>query len=33
MHENNENWEKQLRTVIIDIAGLNEIFSSNPLYL
>lgn len=33
MRENNEDWEKQLRTVIIDIAGLNEIFSSNPLYL
>lgn len=33
MRENEENWEKQLKTVIIDIAGLNEIFSSNPLYL
>ena len=28
MRENNENWEKQLKTVIIEIAGLNEIFSS-----
>ena len=28
MRENNENWEKQLKTVIIEVAGLNEIFSS-----
>lgn len=33
MRENNEDWKKQLKTVIIDIAGLNEIFFSNPLYL
>lgn len=33
MRENNEDWKKQLNTVIIDVAGLNEIFSSNPLYL
>ena len=26
MKEHNENWEKQLNTVIIEIAGLNEIF-------
>lgn len=26
MRENNEDWQKQLNTVIIEIAGLNEIF-------
>lgn len=26
MRENNEDWKKQLDTVIIEIAGLNEIF-------
>jgi predicted ATP-dependent Lon-type protease len=26
MNENNEDWEKQLNTVILEIAGLNEIF-------
>lgn len=26
MREHNENWSKQLETVIIEIAGLNEIF-------
>ena len=31
--ENNEYWEKQLDTVIIEIAGLNEIFIKNPLFL
>lgn len=33
MRENNEDWQKQLNTVIIEIAGLNEIFISNPLFL
>ena len=33
MRENEEDWEKQLNTVIIEIAGLNEIFSSIPLFL
>ncbi len=33
MRENNENWQKQLNTVIIEIGGLNEIFISNPLFL
>lgn len=33
MMENEENWQKQLNTVIIEIAGLNEIFSSNPQFL
>ena len=32
MRENNENWQKQLDTVIIEIAGLNEIFHG-PLFL
>jgi len=26
MRENNENWEKQLEIVIIEIAGLKELF-------
>ena len=33
MYENNENWEKQLNTVILEIAGLNEIFIENPQFL
>lgn len=33
MRENNEEWEKQLDTVIIEIAGLGEIFSQNPAFL
>ena len=33
MRENNEHWEKQLNTVIIEIAGLNEIFISTPQFL
>ena len=32
MREHKEDWEKQLDTVIIEIAGLNEIFTS-PLFL
>ena len=33
MRENNEDWGKQLKTVIIEIAGLNEIFISTPQFL
>ena len=33
MKEHNENWEKQLNTVIIEIAGLNEIFIERPQLL
>lgn len=33
MCENNEDWEKQLNTVTIEIAGLNEIFMSKPQFL
>lgn len=33
MRENQEDWEKQLDTVIIEIAGLAEIFSEVPLFL
>lgn len=33
MKENNENWEKQLNTVIVEIVGLNEIFLKNPQFL
>ena len=32
MREHNEDWKKQLNTVIIEIAGLNEIFNS-PQFL
>lgn len=32
MREHEENWQKQLDTVIIEIAGLHEIFM-NPLFL
>lgn len=31
--ENEEDWQKQLNTVIIEVAGLNEIFCSEPLFL
>lgn len=33
MRENEEDWEKQLDTVILEIAGLNEIFVKNPQFL
>lgn len=33
MRENEEDWIKQLNTVILEISGLNEIFSQNPLFL
>ena len=33
MRENEENWEKQLDTIIIEIAGLNEIFIYEPQFL
>ena len=33
MYENEEDWMKQLNTVIIEIAGLNEIFLFTPQYL
>ena len=33
MRENDENWEKQLDTVILEIAGLSEIFIENPQFL
>ena len=29
MKENNEDWQKQLDTVVIEITGLNEIFILN----
>lgn len=32
MRENNEDWQKQLDTVIIEIVGLNEIFIG-PTYI
>ena len=33
MKENDEDWEKQLNTVILEIAGLNKIFIENPQFL
>ena len=33
MYENTEDWRKQLSTVLIEIRGLNEIFSENSLFL
>lgn len=33
MYENDEDWDKQLKTVIIEIAGLKEIFISTPQFL
>ena len=33
MKENEEDWEKQLDTVILEIAGLNEIFIESPQFL
>ena len=33
MRENDEDWESQLNTVILEIAGLNEIFIQNPQFL
>lgn len=33
MRENKEDWDKQLNTVIIEIAGLNEIFIQDPRFL
>lgn len=32
MREHNENWQKQLETVLLEIVGLNEIFVG-PLFL
>lgn len=33
MRENDEDWDKQLETVIIDIAGKYEIFCHDSLFL
>jgi hypothetical protein len=33
MRENEEDWVKQLNTVILEIAGLNEIFIEAPQFL
>jgi hypothetical protein len=33
MRENNEDWHKQLDTMIIEVVGLKEIFVSSPLFL
>ena len=33
MRENEEDWVKQLDTVKLEVAGLNEIFLSSPQFL
>jgi hypothetical protein len=33
MRENGEDWDRQLETVIIDIAGKDQIFLHNPCFL
>ena len=33
MRENNENWKTQLNTVILELAGLNEILNCNEQFL
>ena len=33
MRENEENWAKQLETVIVEVVGLNEIFVMCPTFL
>lgn len=33
MREHEENWKKQLDTVTLEIAGLNEIFILSPQFL
>lgn len=33
MLENKEDWEIQLNSVILEIAGMNEIFLNNPQFL
>lgn len=33
MRENEENWQKQINTVILEITGLSEIFLHNPVFL
>ena len=33
MREHEEDWQKQLDTVIIEIAGLYEIFYTNPKFI
>ena len=33
MRENNEDWAKQLDTVVLEVVGLNEIFYNRPQLL
>lgn len=33
MRENKENWRKQVDSIVIEIAGLNEIFNQVPQFL
>lgn len=33
MRENNENWQMQLETLIIELTGMNEVLNINADYL
>jgi hypothetical protein len=33
MRENEEDWIKQLNTVVLEIAGLEELFKEDPQFL
>lgn len=33
MRENQEDWQKQLNTVVIEITGLGEVFLQHPIFL
>lgn len=33
MYEHNEDWDKQLSTIIMELHGYNEIFSDNPDFM
>ena len=33
MRENSEDWQRQLETLILEIAGLNEVFNVKPNFI
>lgn len=33
MRENEENWQKQLETLILEISGMNEVFAEVPNFI
>ena len=33
MRENEENWQKQLETLILEISGMNEVFAKVPNFI